>query len=110
MRPSGRPWSASSPVLAKAASFAPGMRILQQDPWEALCSFIISQNNNIPRIKGIISRLCEAFGEETEQGVRCFPSLERLAGLEEEDLAYLRCGFRARYILDAGAEGGFRRG
>ena len=36
-----------------------------------------------------------------EQGVRCFPSPERLAGLEEEDLAYLRCGFRARYILDA---------
>lgn len=93
--------SASSPVLAKAASFAPGIRILQQDPWEALCSFIISQNNNIPRIKGIISRLCEAFGEEMEQGVRCFPSPERLAGLEEEDLAYLRCGFRARYILDA---------
>ena len=67
--------SASSPVLAKAASFAPGIRILQQDPWEALCSFIISQNNNIPRIKGIISRLCEAFGEEMEQGVRCFPSV-----------------------------------
>ena len=40
-----------------------GIRILRQEPWETLCSFIISQNNNIPRIKGIISRLCESFGE-----------------------------------------------
>ena len=39
-----------------------GIRLLKQDPWEALCSFIISQNNNIPRIKGIIERLCENFG------------------------------------------------
>ena len=61
--------SASGPVLAKAAAFAPGIRILQQDPWEALCSFIISQNNNIPRIKGIISRLCEAFGWSKGSGV-----------------------------------------
>ena len=44
------------PILYKAAQYAPGIRILQQDPWEALCCFIISQNNNIPRIKGIVSR------------------------------------------------------
>ena len=40
-----------------------GIRILKQDSWEALCSFIISQNNNIPRISGIIDRFCKAFGE-----------------------------------------------
>lgn len=49
------------PVLKDAQQYAPGIRILRQEPWEALCSFIISQNNNIPRIKGIIKRLCEAF-------------------------------------------------
>ena len=89
------------PALAEAAAFAPGIRILNQDPWEALCSFIISQNNNIPRIKGIVARLCEAFGEETPDGIREFPRPERLAELDEEALACLRCGFRARYILDA---------
>lgn len=93
--------SVSDPMLARAAAHAPGMRILNQDPWEALCSFIISQNNNIPRIKGIVARLCEAYGEETADGVREFPKPERLAGLDEDALACLRCGFRARYILDA---------
>ena len=42
--------SAISPILAEASSYAPGIRILRQDSWEALCSFLISQNNNIPRI------------------------------------------------------------
>ncbi len=91
----------SDPVLAQAAEFAPGMRILNQDPWEALCSFIISQNNNIPRIKGIVARLCDAFGEEIGTGEHTFPAPERLAVLCEDDLAVVRCGFRARYLLDA---------
>ena len=39
-----------------------GIHILNQDPWEVLCSFIISQNNNIPRIKSIIERLCRCYG------------------------------------------------
>lgn len=77
-----------------------GIRILRQQPWEALCSFIISQNNHIPRIKGIISRLCEQFGDPIPGGY-AFPPPERLAGLTVEDLAGLRSGFRAKYILDA---------
>lgn len=77
-----------------------GIRLLKQDPWETLCSFIISQNNNIPRIKGIIDRLCENFGEKIEGGYT-FPSAKRLAGLTVEDLAPLRSGFRAKYILSA---------
>lgn len=77
-----------------------GIRLLKQDPWEALCSFIISQNNNIPRIKGIIDRLCENFGEKIEGGYT-FPSAERLADLTVDDLAPLRSGFRAKYILSA---------
>ena len=88
-------------VLKTASGFAGGIRILRQDPWEALCSFIISQNNNIPRIKGIVERLCKAFGEKIAEGLYSFPSAERVADLSLEDLAPLRSGFRAKYILDA---------
>lgn len=87
--------------LSEAVRACPGIRILRQEPWEALCSFIISQNNNIPRIKGIIKRLCECFGEELESGMFTFPSPEVLSGKAPEDLASLRAGFRAKYIIDA---------
>ena len=87
--------------LKKAIEAYPGIRILKQDPWETLCSFIISQNNNIPRIKGIIERLCTFFGEDLGGGDFSFPSAERLAILSEQDLAPIRSGFRAKYILDA---------
>jgi len=88
------------PTLKLACEKAGGIRLLQQDPWETLCSFIISQNNNIPRIKMIIARLCEQFGERTEDGY-AFPAPEALAGCTVEDLAPLKAGFRAKYILDA---------
>lgn len=87
-------------VLKAACESASGIRILRQEPFETLISFIISQNNNIPRIAGIIDRLCENFGEETNGG-KTFPTPKRLAGIEPEDLAPLRAGFRARYIADA---------
>lgn len=88
-------------TLNDAISYGKGIRILNQDPWEALCSFIISQNNNIPRIKGIIGRLCENFGEKISETGYSFPTADILANLSVEDLAPLRCGFRAKYILDA---------
>ncbi|MDO4731623.1 MAG: DNA glycosylase [Clostridia bacterium] len=79
-----------------------GIRILKQDPWETLCSFIISQNNNIPRIKGIINRLCENFGNKIPGSeFYSFPSPETLAALTCEDLSIIRSGFRAKYIIDA---------
>jgi len=87
-------------ILKKASEFGKGIRVLNQEPWETLCSFIISQNNNIKRIKGIISRLCENFGEE-KSGFYTFPTAERIAKLTLDDLAVLRSGFRAKYILDA---------
>lgn len=93
--------SAQSEEMAQAARYAPGIRLLKQDPWEALCSFIISQNNNIPRIKGIIARLCQCFGEPLEGGGHSFPPPQRLRGLTPEDLQPLRCGFRAAYLLSA---------
>ena len=89
------------PILRQAIQYAPGIRILRQDGWEALCCFIISQNNNIPRIRGIVRRLCEAFGQPLGEGCSSFPSAQTLATATEADLAVLRCGFRARYLLDA---------
>lgn len=90
----------SDPILKKATAFGNGIRILKQDPWEALCSFIISQNNNIPRIKGIIDRLCENFGQKIGS-FYTFPSAQKLAALTVEDLSCIRSGFRAKYIIDA---------
>lgn len=90
----------ANPTLKAAASSGSGIRILNQEPWETLCSFIISQNNNIPRIKGIISRLCENFGEKIGE-FYSFPTADTIAALNIEDLAVLRSGFRAKYILDA---------
>ena len=87
--------------IKKAVEMYYGIRILKQEPWEALCSFIISQNNNIPRITGIIDRLCSTWGEKNEKGEYSFPSYEILAGLTVEDLAPLKAGFRSKYILDA---------
>lgn len=87
-------------ILKHACEYSYGIRILNQEPFETLCSFIISQNNNIKRIKGIITRLCENFGEERD-GYYTFPTAEKLAGLTLEDLAVLRSGFRAKYLLDA---------
>lgn len=87
-------------ILKNASSYGSGIRILRQEPWETLCSFIISQNNNIPRIKGIIKRLCENFGDKTEGGYT-FPSAERISKLTIDDLNILKSGFRAKYILDA---------
>lgn len=80
-------------TLSKACEYAPGIRLLKQDKWEALCSFIISQNNNIPRIKGIIGRLTEHYGE--------FPSYDTLSKETPESLGFLRAGFRAKYLIDA---------
>ena len=88
------------PTLKLACEKAGGIRLLQQDPWETLCSFIISQNNNIPRIKMIIGRLCEQFGEPVGNGF-AFPTPQTLAECSVEDLAPLKAGFRAKYILDA---------
>lgn len=90
--------------LKKCADFGAGIRILHQDRWEALCSFIISQCNNIPRIKKIVETLCREFGEPLEmEGERyyTFPSAQTVAMLEERELAPLRSGYRAKYIIGA---------
>ena len=94
----------SDSFMRIASDYGAGIRILRQDAWEALCSFIISQCNNIPRIKKIISSLCKSFGERLDFGSAehySFPAVEKLAALDEASLAPIRCGYRAAYIISA---------
>ena len=91
-------------VMDLAAEAGDGIRILRQDPWETLCSFIISQNNNIPRIKSLITAVCRACGEKFTYDGReyyAFPTPEALLSLGEDGLKALKTGFRAGYLISA---------
>ena len=90
--------------LTKAIELGNGIRILRQEPWEALCSFIISQNNNIPRIKKIISSLCQRYGRKIEflgEAHYSFPTYNALYEAGVDEIFALKTGFRAKYIFDA---------
>ena len=90
--------------LKSAVHYGSGIRILKQDPWEMLITFIISQQNNIPRIAGIVDRLCNRCGDliATCDGINyySFPTAEQIMDhyLELKDIGV---GFRDKYILDA---------
>lgn len=88
-------------VMKKVISKGEGIRILRQDFFEALITFIISQNNNISRIRKNIESICTVYGSEVEagSGIYAFPTVEELAGAKEEDLKKLKLGYRARYIV-----------
>ena len=88
-------------TMSCAIKYAGGIRILRQPHWETLCSFILSQNNNIKRISGIIERLCEYFGDDIGDGYFSFPTAEKIARLTVDDLSPIRSGFRAKYVIDA---------
>ncbi|MFZ7133643.1 MAG: DNA-3-methyladenine glycosylase family protein [Eubacteriales bacterium] len=91
-------------IMRNAVHFASGIRLLNQDEWETLISFIISSNNNIPRIKKIIECICQFFGKKvTYKGkvYYSFPTPKELEGITLEDLKEIRCGYRGAYILDA---------
>lgn len=95
---------ANDSVMKTAITYGDGIRILNQDLWEAVVSFIISASNNIPRIKGIIERFCTAYGEKIDymgHTYYSFPSVETVADLSREDLAVIRAGYRDKYIIDA---------
>ncbi|MDR2610645.1 MAG: 8-oxoguanine DNA glycosylase [Clostridiales Family XIII bacterium] len=91
-------------VMQKAIKASPGIRILNQNKWETLISFIISQNNNIPRIKNCIESLCRAYGHRIGKlkgsSIFSFPAIEDIIALEENDLDVCRLGYRARYITE----------
>lgn len=91
-------------VMTKAIAYGGGIRILNQDIWECLITFILSQQNNIPRITKIVSSLCENFGNPLAfQGKTyySFPTAQKLASLSLQELEVLKCGFRAKYLLCA---------
>ena len=91
-------------ILKTAIDFGGGIRILNQDAFECLISFIISASNNIPRIKKIIELLCLNFGEEfVHKGHKYhkFPTADALSQLSIEDLGVIKAGFRDKYILAA---------
>ena len=106
-----------NPALLDTVKSASGIRILKQDEWEAVCSFIISQNNNIPRIKKLVAALSEKCGEkldvscmeghiseshlENVGNLYAFPSPDKVMALGIDGLAALKTGFRAKYIFDA---------
>lgn len=96
---------AQDEIIKDAIDKGYGIRILRQDIWETICSFIISANNNIPRIKGCIEKLCNLFGASlgTYKGKEYFgfPKPEVIANLTIDDLASVRVGYRARYLIDS---------
>ena len=85
--------SSTNKYLRDAIAVSRGIRILKQDLWETIVSFIISQNNNIPRIKGCIERLCDRFG--------CFPEPYRITAGGLSGLDGLGLGYRQEYIFEA---------
>ncbi len=99
--------SEKDPILREAIPYGHGIRILRQDPWETLISFIISSNNNIPRIRKNIKDLADHFGEPVGEILgRTFhslPSPKTLAALTKEDLAPCKLGYRAGYLIKTAA-------
>ncbi len=103
-----------TPALGNAVAYGNGIRILRQEAWETLCSFIISQNNNIPRIRGLVGALCRACGEKIDTtgmenhgaagDIYSFPSAEKVNALGEEALKEMKMGFRAGYIASVAAD------
>lgn len=88
------------PIVKRAIEYADGIRILNQEPWECLISFIISQNNRIPMIKQVIRNISEKYGEKEGEEF-LFPNLEQLKKATSEELRECKTGFRDKYILDA---------
>lgn len=89
------------PFLTRAAEFSKGLRILRQEKTECLLSFVLSQQNNIPRIRKMLFALCAALGEKKRFAGReyhAFPSLEAMAEKDESFYRELGFGYRAKYI------------
>jgi len=88
-------------IMTEAAEYGKGIRILAQDPFETLISFIISQNNNIPRIKKLVEALSRAAGDKIGDELFAFPTAKQILDLGVDGLKDLKTGFRAGYIYDA---------
>lgn len=108
MQPLIQAWCAADVRLAAIAAALPGMRILRQDPWECLISFVCSSNNNVPRITQMLTKLRQRYGEPIGSldgsDYFAFPTPEALAAASEEDLRSLGVGYRAKFIKATAAK------
>lgn len=89
--------------METSIKYGQGIRLLNQDLWETILSFIISANNNIPRIKGIIERLAKRYGEKIvwkEQEYYTFPTAEQLKNVSIEEYRKLGLGFRDKRLYE----------
>lgn len=84
-------------LVSSAIEFGKGIRILRQNFVETVFSFLVSQNNHIPRIKSIIEKICESLGEDMG-GYHAFPTVEALASKDEEWYKSIGAGYRAEYL------------
>lgn len=87
--------------IKAALTHCRGLRILKQDPWECLATFILSSTKQIVQIKQIVELLCERFGDKIKSGsgiAYSFPGTEKVAQISEEDLRACKMGFRAPYL------------
>jgi N-glycosylase/DNA lyase len=92
------------PPIRAALRFAPGLRILRQNPWECLASFILSSTKRIVQIRQVIQEICRRFGEPiyVPENIKAFafPTVDTIASLSESDLRACKMGFRAPYLLE----------
>lgn len=91
-------------IMKNAVSFGTGIRILRQEFFETLISFIISQRSSIPKIKSSVEKMCSLWGSETEfeeKTYYTFPTPEKIAALSEDDVRSIGVGYRAPYIIKA---------
>lgn len=89
--------------MKNSIQYGEGIRILNQDLWETILSFIISANNNIPRIKGIIERLCQSYGDEIQwkgKTYYTFPTAEQLKNVTVKEYRELGLGFRDKRVYE----------
>lgn len=102
------------PPLRAAVQECPGLRLLRQDPWECLASFILSSTKQIIQIQHCVALLCDAFGDPipgpaNAPSPRAFPTAIQLASVPEGRLRECKLGFRARYLAAAAQEVGAGR-
>ncbi len=88
-------------VMSKAVEHAQGLRIIRQDPWECLVSYIISANKNIPAINKIVRNISEMLGSPTGFGEYTFPAPQTVLDAGVDLIRQSKCGYRAPYVIDA---------
>ena len=97
----------TDPFMRDAIAELRGLRMTKSDPWEATLCYVMSQANNIKRIRGIVRRLIDAFGDECGSGRECaklFPSSEAISRASMGELTACGTGFRAKYIKSVARE------